>query len=441
MIQILAIIQHDLKLYFSDRRALIMLFVVPIGIASFTGSLFGGSGGKGTVGGGLEILVVDQDASAVSRGVVAAFNADPTFRVTLTNEAAARALVLNGKRSVALLLPKGLGADALPGFFNGDRRPILTLLHDPSRRMEASVVEGMLVPKVIQSVARNALSPEQAGDFVRQALTNLNRTAQRNLPDRQLYRELLERSEKLLATRRDRPLFGAVTGGPNTGDATGFTFPLPFAIQTEALTRGGTGEYNGYAHSFAGMGLQFVLMCLLDFAIGLLRERESGMFRRLRVAPLARGTLLLGKGLSLALISVLSLIGCFAFAMVVFRVRVEGSWPGFLACLVATSMMASSLALAIAAIGKTPAGTRSIGIAVTLLLLMVGGAWVPVFVFPQWLQKVSLVTPTRWAVDGFDAMTWRGLGFEAAITPVAVMLGFTALFAALTWARLHWDAE
>jgi len=44
-------------------------------------------------------------------------------------------------------------------------------------------------------------------------------------------------------------------------------------------------------------------------------------------------------------------------------------------------------------------------------------------------------------VDGFDAMTWRGLGAEAAIMPVAVMLGFTALFAAITWARLRWDAE
>jgi len=89
MTQILAIIRHDLKLYFSDRRALIMLFVVPIGIASFMGSLFGGSGGKGGTGGGLEILIVDQDDSAVSRGVVAAFVNDSTFRVTVTNEAAA----------------------------------------------------------------------------------------------------------------------------------------------------------------------------------------------------------------------------------------------------------------------------------------------------------------------------------------------------------------
>jgi len=46
--------------------------------------------------------------------------------------------------------------------------------------------------------------------------------------------------------------------------------------------------------------------------------------------------------------------------------------------------------------------------------------------------------PRRWAVDGFDAMTWRGLGFDAALAPIAVMLGFSALFAAIALWRFKW---
>ena len=49
----------------------------------------------------------------------------------------------------------------------------------------------------------------------------------------------------------------------------------------------------------------------------------------------------------------------------------------------------------------------------TLLLVMVGGAWVPAFVFPRWLQNASRYLPTRWAVDGLDGATWRGLPFDA----------------------------
>jgi ABC-2 type transport system permease protein len=101
--------------------------------------------------------------------------------------------------------------------------------------------------------------------------------------------------------------------------------------------------------------------------------------------------------------------------------------------------MTASFGLLIAAIGKTPEATRGLAILVTLLMVMLGGAWVPSFIFPAWLQTISLGVPTRWAVDGLDAMTWRGMPLDAAGLPVLVLLGFTALFAALAVARFEWD--
>ena len=53
------------------------------------------------------------------------------------------------------------------------------------------------------------------------------------------------------------------------------------------------------------------------------------------------------------------------------------------------------------------------------MMVMLGGAWVPTFIFPAWLQQVTLVVPARWAVDGLDAMTWRGLGLAGAVAPIA----------------------
>jgi len=49
--------------------------------------------------------------------------------------------------------------------------------------------------------------------------------------------------------------------------------------------------------------------------------------------------------------------------------------------------------------------------------------------------------PTRWAIDGLEAMTWRGLGLSAAVAPVAVLLLFSLLFGALAVARFRWEAE
>jgi ABC-2 type transport system permease protein len=41
---------------------------------------------------------------------------------------------------------------------------------------------------------------------------------------------------------------------------------------------------------------------------------------------------------------------------------------------------------------------------------------------------VTLVTPTRWAIAGLDAVTWRGLGASAAAPAIAVLLGCALLF-------------
>src|SRR6185369_8295385 len=101
-------------------------------------------------------------------------------------------------------------------------------------------------------------------------------------------------------------------------------------------------------------------------------------------------------------------------AALVFGVRIEGSLPGFIGIAMSFCLLNACFGLLLAAIGRKPSAARGLAVMVTLVLVMVGGAWVPAFIFPQWLQQVSLVAPTRWAVDGLDAMTWRGLGLEAA---------------------------
>jgi ABC-2 type transport system permease protein len=187
------------------------------------------------------------------------------------------------------------------------------------------------------------------------------------------------------------------------------------------------------------MSIQFLLFASIDLGIGVLLERQRGLWKRLRSAPISRLSLLAGKASSGALVSLLTLAASFAFAIVVFGVRISGSIAGFLLVALATAIMASTFGLLIASLGKTPGGTRGIATLSVLLMVMLGGAWVPSFIFPAWLQRLTIVIPARWAVDGFDAMTWRGLGLGAALLPSAVMTGFALLFGVLAVARFRWD--
>jgi ABC-2 type transport system permease protein len=74
-----------------------------------------------------------------------------------------------------------------------------------------------------------------------------------------------------------------------------------------------------------------------------------------------------------------------------------------------------------------------------LMMVMLGGAWVPTFVFPAWLQQFTLVVPVRWAVDGLDAMTWRGIGISGAGMPILVLVAFAAAFWVIAASRFRWE--
>src|SRR5205085_10821957 len=122
----------------------------------------------------------------------------------------------------------------------------------------------------------------------------------------------------------------------------------------------------------------------------------------------------------------------------VFKVRIEGSVAGFVAISIACALMASTFGVLVAALGNTPATARGITTLAVLMMVMLGGAWVPTFIFPAWLQQFTLVVPVRWAVDGLDAMTWRGIGISGATMPIVILIGFAAAFWTVAATRFRW---
>ena len=158
-------------------------------------------------------------------------------------------------------------------------------------------------------------------------------------------------------------------------------------------------------------------------------------------APIPLSSVLAARALSCTLIAFALLCLIFAVAGLVFGVRITGNLLGFLGVGLCFSIMTATFGLLIAAFGKTPEAARSMATFATLIMVMLGGAWVPSFVFPQWLQTATLFVPTRWAVDGLDAMTWRGLGLDVAVESMVVQIGFAVLFGSLAIWKFRREAE
>src|SRR5260370_38286602 len=91
---------------------------------------------------------------------------------------------------------------------------------------------------------------------------------------------------------------------------------MPYTVHEEAMTAGSNIAYNGYAHSFGGMAVQFLLFAMANMGVEMLLERQKGLWKRLRSAPGARLMLLTGKMPSGAIIALMILLIFFAFASV-----------------------------------------------------------------------------------------------------------------------------
>ena len=135
----------------------------------------------------------------------------------------------------------------------------------------------------------------------------------------------------------------------------------------------------------------------------------------------------------------------FGFGAIVFGIRIQGGPAGMLGFLAVTTgyaLTAATFGLLIAALGKTPQAARGFSILAVLLMVMLGGAWMPSQFFPPWVRAVTAVIPTRWAVDGFDAATIRATSVVEMLGPAAALLGLLFCFLpAWRWPRFRWEAE
>ena len=223
-----ALVRKDIAIFLRDRRALVVSVLTPIVVAAFFGFLFGGTGAGGRVVSRMAVGITDLDGSALTKAVIESLNQDESLQIQLLPEAQAEQLVRAGKLRAAVVFPAEFESLATGALVGGAGMPDLKLLYDPSQSMVRPMVGGLVTQHVMQ--------------------------------------------------RLSRPNF--------VGNAR----PVPFKLEDVAMTTGP--RYNSYAHSFAGMSIQFILFMGIDAGIALLMMRQEGMWRRLRAAPLSRAVLL-----------------------------------------------------------------------------------------------------------------------------------------------------
>src|SRR5206468_9229752 len=83
----------------------------------------------------------------------------------------------------------------------------------------------------------------------------------------------------------------------------------------------------------------------------------------------------------------------------------------------------TGIMLVVSASGTTPRGVSGLGWAVMMTMSMTGGAMIPLFAMPAWMQTASMASPVRWAIVALEGAIWRGFTPAQMLVPCGILMG------------------
>jgi ABC-2 type transport system permease protein len=395
-----------------DRVAQALTFLLPIVFFSIFATVFGGRGGSTTPR--VQIAIVDEDHSELSRRVTEALGKEPGLRVrtpppneALLDRAAATHLVQNGSVPVAVIIPAGLGR-SFQELGIGSTGPAVELLSDPSDPIAPQMVLGLL-QKVTMTAAPDLMMQGGMTQFERQAgaLTPGQRKA----------------IDEWLPMLKAQSTGGA---GASSGSGAG---GMGVAVKLVDVMR--TDDRSGTMISFyaAGIGVMFLLFSMVGAAGGvLLEEVESGTLDRLMATNVGMGGILAGKWLFLALMGIAQLTVMFLWGRIVFGLPLFSHLPGFFVMTAVTAGAAAALGLVLASLARSRAQLSGFSTILILTMSALGGSMFPRFLMTETMQRIGLLTFNGWALDGYLKVFWRNAPLIELWPQVVVLTGLGTAF-------------
>ncbi|TCP44795.1 ABC-2 type transport system permease protein [Tamaricihabitans halophyticus] len=227
--------------------------------------------------------------------------------------------------------------------------------------------------------------------------------------------------------------------------AAALTLGLPLALLTifgliptmrePSAEFGGTEPFSTLIAPIA-VSITITMLAISAFPGFLAGYRDKGMLRRLSVSPVHPVNLLLSQLFVHLMAAVVAIGLVLAAGFLVFDLRLPGNMGGWFLVLVTGMFGLFSIGMLIAAVVPNEKAANGVGMAVLLPMLALGGVWLPVEMFPDFLQRIAEVLPLGAMLAGFRE-TWAG-GAPSAVALIS-LLAFGVVTTAAAARLFRWE--
>lgn len=414
--KILAIVQNNVYRMFTDRVALLFMFLIPLGVSTLMGLAFGSFGNDIDIVRS-KIIVVNQDegtttadgreinwgrdlfipllVSDVPQGLENLIEGEPNDSITQARQA-----VKEGDARAVLIIPPDFSAQVVKG------QAEVELFYNPGSEVGASVIIA-----VVDSLVAN-LNNGQAGE---QLLVGM--------PDGYFIE---------LATQSGQ--FNKI------GEVAEREIPLLYTGQTTALigletvsVEGEVEEFDPLQYFAPSLAILFMTFAMAAGARGILEEQNNWTLQRIMTTPTPRWVYLLGKLLGTYTTGILQMLILIIVTplVAVLLGRSAGVWGtnyvGIVLITLATVAAGTGIGVLLAAISKTARQADIYGTGVLLIIGILGGTFVPVDTVPI-LKTLSTISLNKWGLDGYLALSVDSASVLDILPNVGVLLAMSVAF-------------
>jgi len=387
------ITRKDLMLLLKDRRAVVLLLVLPLLFISIVGMSTGQFLTRDDDNQRFRIMVVDKSSSSVSEHLIHALGRHREFLVTVAaSSEEAYETLQRGDASMSITIgpefEQRVEELRISEILNSDSGPLAEGPAALDLNMEtrpAAIGLGRLLETVIFAQAIKVVAPV---------------AARKNPVTRTWVSDDTEEEDDV-----------AAAGGAST---------------VEKNIPGLTAVYSWIVPGFTVMFAFFVISVM---ARSFIAERENGTLRRLLMAPISPISVLAGKIVPFYMTSVIQCLLLFLCGRLLFGMSWGPAPIYLLPVVLCTSLAATALGLLLATVVQSDQQVSSYGTTLILVLSSMSGCFFPRDMFPQAMKKISLITPHAWALRAFDAvLTHATVDIGTVASCCAMLLLFAAVF-------------
>ncbi len=205
------------------------------------------------------------------------------------------------------------------------------------------------------------------------------------------------------------------------------TFDIPLELKIHKLFNQNSDSKMFMA--FTEMLSVITLLAVILTAAVFVKEKEDGTWDIMLLMPVSSKIVIFAKAFSQVVIIIGGVILSMGFILLpIFNLPVNGSFWAFLLLTLLYSLTSGGIGLFIAATSKTIMEVAQYSILIMMPLIFLSGAWTPIYSMHPILQKLSLLSPLRYYIEGSESIIFRGasftdlLPFFAGVTVIGLML-------------------